>query len=81
MNENEKASEFQRYIALDIHKEYVMVGAWNVTQEWVIRPRRVITSYSIHYTKLYDYGEGIWAEWRVSMYLFRQQNTIINEQQ
>jgi len=41
MNENEKASEFQRYIALDIHKEYVMVGAWNAAQEWVIRPRWV----------------------------------------
>ena len=41
MNENEKASEFQRYIALDIHKEYVMVGAWNAAQEWVIRPRRI----------------------------------------
>jgi transposase len=35
------ARDFQRYIALDIHKEYVMVGAWNAAQEWVIRPRRV----------------------------------------
>ena len=33
--------EIQRYIALDIHKEYVMVGAWNTGQDWVIRPRRV----------------------------------------
>jgi len=30
-----------KYITLDIHKEYVMVGAWNTDQEWVIRPRRV----------------------------------------
>jgi transposase len=35
------AQEIQRYIALDIHKEYVMVGAMNAAQEWVIRPRRV----------------------------------------
>lgn len=27
MNGKEKASEFRRYVALDIHKEYVMVGA------------------------------------------------------
>lgn len=33
--------DIQRYIALDIHKEYVMVGAMNTAQEWVIRPRRV----------------------------------------
>ena len=33
--------EIQRYIALDIHKEYVMVGAMNTVQEWDIRPRRV----------------------------------------
>ena len=37
----EGAREIRRYIALDIHKEYVMVGAWNAAQEWVIRPRRV----------------------------------------
>ena len=41
MKRIEDTSEFQRYIALDIHKEYVMVGAWNVAQAWVIRPRRV----------------------------------------
>jgi transposase len=35
------AREIQRYIALDIHKEYVMVGGQNAAQEWVIRPRRV----------------------------------------
>jgi transposase len=35
------SEEIQRYIALDIHKEYVMVGAMNAAQEWVIRPRRI----------------------------------------
>jgi transposase len=35
------AAEIQRYLALDIHKEYVMVGAMNAAQEWVIRPRRI----------------------------------------
>ena len=41
MKATENTREIERYIALDIHKEYVMVGAWNATQEWVIRPRRV----------------------------------------
>ena len=41
MNETGNTRDLQRYIAIDIHKEYVMVGAWNVAQEWVIRPRRV----------------------------------------
>jgi transposase len=30
-----------RYVALDIHKEYIMVGGMNREQEWVIQPRRV----------------------------------------
>lgn len=41
MKSTENARDIQRYIALDIHKEYVMVGAMNAAQEWVIRPRRV----------------------------------------
>jgi len=31
----------ERYIALDIHKEYVLVGGQNARQEWVMQPRRV----------------------------------------
>lgn len=30
-----------RYIALDIHKEYVLAGGQNAGQEWVMPPRRV----------------------------------------
>lgn len=41
MNSQAEAREIQRYIALDIHKEYVMVGAMKAAQEWVIRPRRI----------------------------------------
>jgi len=41
MNPPENAREIQRYIALDLHKEYVMVGGMNAAQEWVILPRRV----------------------------------------
>ena len=37
-----KAREIQeRYIALDIHKEYVLAGGQNVMQEWVMQPRRI----------------------------------------
>jgi transposase len=35
------SKDIQRYVALDIHKEYVMVGAMNAAQEWVIHPRKV----------------------------------------
>ena len=38
MNGIGDASEFQRYIALDIHKEYVMVGAYIATRPlWRLR--------------------------------------------
>lgn len=30
-----------RYIALDLHKHYIMVGGQNREQEWVLRPRKV----------------------------------------
>jgi len=41
MNSPGNTRDIQRYVALDIHKEYVMLGAMNAAQEWVIRPRRV----------------------------------------
>jgi transposase len=31
----------RRYIALDIHKEYVLAGGMNATQEWVLAPRKI----------------------------------------
>jgi transposase len=30
-----------RYIAIDIHKEYALVGGQNAWQEWVMQPRRI----------------------------------------
>jgi transposase len=41
MDSEPESRKIQRYIALDIHKEYVMVGAQNAAQDWVIRARRV----------------------------------------
>jgi transposase len=41
MNSPGKTRDIQRYIALDIHKEYIIVGAMNTAQEWDIRPKRV----------------------------------------
>jgi hypothetical protein len=37
----EKARGLERYIGLDIHKEYALVGGQNGRQEWVMQPRRV----------------------------------------
>lgn len=33
--------DISRYLAFDIHKEYVLVGGQNARQEWVMQPRRV----------------------------------------
>ena len=41
MKQTSNARPIERYVALDIHKEYVMVGGMNREQEWVLRPRRV----------------------------------------
>jgi transposase len=41
MKQTSDAIPIERYVALDIHKEYVMVGGMNKEQEWVLRPRRV----------------------------------------
>jgi len=34
-------SGIERYIAIDIHKEYALVGGQNAQQKWVLPPRRV----------------------------------------
>ena len=37
----EDTRQIERYIALDIHKEYVLAGGMNAEQEWVLLPRRI----------------------------------------
>ena len=34
-------SSIERYIALDIHKEYVLAGGMNAGQTWVMQPRKI----------------------------------------
>jgi transposase len=41
MKGSEESRGLKRYIALDIHKEYVLVGGQNGAQEWVMPPRRI----------------------------------------
>lgn len=41
MKGNEKSRGLERYIALDIHKEYVLAGGQDAAQEWVLQPRRI----------------------------------------
>lgn len=41
MNAQSESSAIRRYVALDLHKEYVMAGAMNAAQQWVLRPRKV----------------------------------------
>ena len=39
MKGDETSRGLERYIRLDIHKEYVLVGGQNVEQVWVLPPR------------------------------------------
>ena len=41
MNKGQNTRGYERYMALDIHREYLLVGAQNEEQEWVLLPRRV----------------------------------------
>jgi transposase len=41
MKKGQNTRGYQRYMALDIHREYILVGAQNAEQDWVLTPRRV----------------------------------------
>lgn len=41
MEEEKDTRGHGRYVALDIHKEYVLVGGQNAKQAWVLPPRRI----------------------------------------
>ena len=41
MSSTPETIPIQRYIALDLHKHYIMVGGQNRQQEWVLKPRKV----------------------------------------
>jgi transposase len=44
MYSDPKSIPFERYIAIDLHKKYIMAGGQNAQQVWVLRPRRVCMS-------------------------------------
>jgi transposase len=41
MKKGQDTRGYERYLAFDIHREYLLVGAWNEEKEWVLTPRRV----------------------------------------
>ena len=41
MNSPPETTVIERYIGVDIHKYYVMVGGQNRSREWTLRPRRI----------------------------------------
>ena len=41
MKKGQDTRGYKRYMALDIHREYLLVGAQNAEQDWVLTPRRV----------------------------------------
>ena len=41
MKQSQNTRGYQRYLAFDIHREYLLVGGQDENQEWVLTPRRV----------------------------------------
>lgn len=41
MKKGQDTRGYERYLALDIHREYILVGGWNEEKKWVLTPRRV----------------------------------------
>ena len=41
MKTGAQARDIERYIAFDIHKEYVLAGGMSAAQAWVVQPRRI----------------------------------------
>ena len=41
MKSNPESIPIERFLALDIHKHYVLVGGMNSQRKWVLRPRKV----------------------------------------
>ncbi len=41
MKKGQDTRGYERYLALDTHREYILVGGWNEAKEWVLTPRRV----------------------------------------
>ena len=41
MKKGQDTRGYERYIAVDTHREYVLVGGWNEQKAWVLTPRRV----------------------------------------
>jgi transposase len=41
MNKVQNTRGYARYMAMDIHREYILVGAWNEEKEWILTSRRI----------------------------------------
>jgi len=41
MKSDPESIPIERFLALDIHKHYILVGGMNAQREWVLRPRKV----------------------------------------
>ena len=41
MKKRQDTRGYERHIALDIHRKYLLVGGWNEEKKWVFTPRQV----------------------------------------
>lgn len=51
MKKGQDTRGYNRYIAMDIHRDYILVGGWNEEKEWVLTPRHVSTENFAEWTK------------------------------
>ena len=43
MNKGQNTRGYDRYLAFDIHREYILVGGQNEDQEWVLTPGGLVS--------------------------------------
>lgn len=59
MKVSPKTIPIERYIAIDSHKHYVMVGGMNAAREWTLRPRKLaVLGFVLVYAHIYTGKRG-----------------------
>jgi len=51
MKKGQNTRGYERYLAFDNHREYILAGGQNEDQEWVLMPRRLLSGSTIIPTK------------------------------
>jgi hypothetical protein len=81
MKKGQNTRGYQRYMALDIHREYILVGAQDEEKDWVLTPRRVSTEKFAEWAKknirtgdivVLETATNVWATYAYTSCFARQ---------